>query len=76
MDKLIKAREEISAVDQEIAALFERRMNAVREVSAYKIKHGLPVYDAVREDALIEKNSALITDDELRGYYVEFLRTP
>lgn len=74
MDKLIKAREEISTVDQEIAALFERRMNAVREVSAYKIEHGLPVYDAAREDSLIEKNSTLIKDDELRGYYVEFLR--
>ena len=74
MNKLIKAREEISAVDQEIAALFERRMRAVRDVSDYKIEHGLPVYDAAREEALIEKNSAKIQDEELRSYYTEFLR--
>ena len=74
MDKLIEAREIISGVDKEIAALFEKRMNAVRLVSEYKIEHGLPIYDGARENALIEKNSALIESDELRPYYVDFLR--
>ncbi len=74
MDKLIKAREIISGVDKEIAALFEKRMNAVRLVSEYKIEHGLPIYDAVREEALIERNSTYIEDDEIRSYYVDFLR--
>ena len=45
MDKLTNARETISAVDKEIAALFEKRMEAVRLVSEYKISHGLPIYD-------------------------------
>ncbi len=74
MDKLIKARNEISAIDAQIAVLFEKRMNAVRDVSAYKIEHGLPVYDPTREEALIEANAKRIKDDELRSYYVEFLR--
>ena len=74
MDKLANARETISAVDKEIAALFEKRMEAVRLVSEYKISHGLPIYDEARENALIEKNTALIGDEELRSYYVDFLR--
>ncbi len=74
MDKLKQAREIISSVDKEIAALFEKRMNAVRLVSEYKIEHGLPIYDGDRETALIERNSALIENDELRPYYVDFLR--
>ena len=57
MEKLIYARETISAIDQEIAALFEKRMNAVKLVSEYKIEHGLPIYDAAREEALIQKNT-------------------
>ncbi|MBQ9747537.1 MAG: chorismate mutase [Clostridia bacterium] len=74
MDKLIRAREEISSVDKEIAALFERRMNAVRLVSEYKIEHGLPIYDADREASLIRRNASYIKDDELRSYYVDFLQ--
>ena len=71
---MIQARETISAIDKEIAALFEKRMNAVRLVSEYKIEHGLPIYDAMREDTLIAENTSLIEDEELRPYYVDFLR--
>ena len=74
MDKLTKAREEISAVDREMAALFVRRMNAVRAVSEYKTEHGLTVYDAAREETLLTKNASYIEDDELRGYYMDFQR--
>ena len=74
MDKLSKAREEIGKVDKEIAELFEKRMNAVRLVSEHKIEHGLPIFDAAREEALIERNSTYIADPELRSYYVDFLR--
>ena len=56
MDKLTYARETIGEIDKEIAALFEKRMNAVRLVSEYKIEHGLPIYDEARENALIEKS--------------------
>lgn len=74
MEKLIHARETINAIDKEIAALFEKRMNAVRLVSEYKIEHGLPIYDAAREEALIQRNISLIEDEEIRPYYVDFLR--
>ena len=74
MDKLQQAREEIDRVDREMAQLFVRRMRAVEMVSDYKREHGLPVFDAAREDAVIAKNSLRVEDEALRPYYVEFLR--
>ncbi len=74
MDKLTQAREIIGKVDKEIAALFEKRMNAVRMVSEYKLEHGLPIFDGAREEALIERNSSYIENEEIRSYYVDFLR--
>ena len=74
MNELEQARREISEADEEIAQLFEKRMNAVRKVAAYKKERGLPVFDPAREEELIRKNSARVSDPELRGYYVNFLR--
>ncbi len=71
---LEKARREIDAADAEMAALFCRRMDAVREVAAYKKAHGLPVLDAAREAAVIEKNAARLADQSYVEYYKDFIR--
>ena len=55
MDTLEQARAEINAVDAQLAALFERRMAAVLQVAEYKRAHGLPIFDAAREAAVLEK---------------------
>jgi chorismate mutase/prephenate dehydratase len=49
MDKLTQARQIISSVDKEIAALFEKRMDAAKMVAAYKKEHGLPILVPARE---------------------------
>ena len=72
MTDLELARKEIETADREIAALFEKRMRAVETIGAYKIQNGLPVYDAAREQALLDKNSAFIENDLFRSYYVSF----
>ena len=54
-NELEQARREIDAVDAEMAALFCRRMDAVRRVAAYKQARGLPVLDASREEAVVAK---------------------
>ncbi len=69
------ARKLISEIDIEIATLFQKRMEAVKDVAEYKKVNGVPVEDTVREAALLEKNSALITDDEIRSYYINFQKT-
>ena len=74
MNELDLARRTISEVDLEMAALFSRRMEAVKRIAAYKKERGLPVYDPAREDELIRKNAAGIADPLLREYYVRFLR--
>lgn len=74
MTGLEKARNTINQVDKKMAELFCERMNAVKEVAAYKKEHGLQVFDASREEAVIAKNSTLIESDELRSYYINFLR--
>ena len=74
MDKLEQARKLINEADRGIAELFCKRMNAARLVAEYKQERGLPILDRVREDAVIAKNSALVEDEELRAYYVNFIK--
>ncbi|MBQ9131600.1 MAG: chorismate mutase, partial [Clostridia bacterium] len=75
MDLLQEARQEINQIDEEMARLFVRRMQAVGKVAEYKQAHGLPVLDAAREEQVIRKNAERVEDDELRGYYVNFIQS-
>ena len=70
---LLQAREEIGSIDAEMAALFCRRMQAVRRVAAYKKDTGMPVFDGARERALIERNCALV-EEEFKESYLRFLQ--
>lgn len=72
--KFHEARKTIGEIDKEIASLFERRMKAAEDVAAYKKANGIPVEDLVREEQLIEANSSLVKNDEIRSYYVNFLK--
>ena len=74
MDELQQARVEIDAVDQEMARLFERRMAACRQVAQYKKERGLPILDANREAAVIERGAQRVEEPDLREYYICFLR--
>ena len=74
MNKLEQARTIINEVDHDMAALWEKRMQAVKMVVEYKMEHQLPVFDGVREKEVIERNSALIQDEQLKSYYVEMLQ--
>ncbi len=74
MEKFKKARETIGELDREIALLFEKRMAAVKDVAEYKKARGLAIFDAEREDALLKKNVENITDEEIKEYYVSFLK--
>jgi len=71
---LQQARDEIRAVDEEMAKLFLRRMAAAGEIAAYKKERGLPVFDAAQEERVLQRCSDFIDDNVLRSYYVEFLR--
>ena len=74
MDQLQQARAAIDEIDAQMAALFERRMEAVGQVAQYKAATGKPVFDAAREDAVLAKNTARLQNEELRPYYRQVLQ--
>ena len=73
-NRLDEARAIINDVDRQMAELFVRRMRAAELVYEHKKEFGLPILDQKREDAVIERNSAFIEDDTIRGYYIDYLR--
>lgn len=74
MDLLEQARSIINEVDEEMAQLFVRRMKAAETVAQYKKEHGLPVLDAAREEIVLRRGAERVQDEELRAYYVNFIR--
>ena len=73
-DSLEKARKEINEIDKEMAELFVRRMRAAEAVAEYKKERGLAILDEAREREVIEQNSRLIEDENIREYYIDFLK--
>ena len=75
MENIDELRKMIDAIDREMALLFEKRMQAASGIARYKAENGIPVYDAEREAAIIEKNAAFIPEDALRPYYCRFIKS-
>ncbi|MBQ2022553.1 MAG: chorismate mutase [Lachnospiraceae bacterium] len=73
-NKLEEARKIINTADARMAELFVERMRAVEMVFEHKKEYGLPILDQKREEAVIEKNAALIEDEVLKGYYIDYLK--
>lgn len=74
MSDLTNAREQINDIDRQMAELFSKRMDAVKQVAEYKKNNGIPVEDSAREEEVIKRNAKLITDENYRSYYINFLR--
>ena len=73
MDNLEEIRKEISASNDEMLALFVKRMELSAQVAAYKKANGLPTLDRKREEAILQKG-ADNTTDEFRQFALEFFR--
>ena len=69
MKSLETIRKEIDSADEQIAAAFCKRMQAVRQIADYKKERGLPVYDQEREEEILRRAGERVADEELRGYY-------
>ncbi|MBR5295467.1 MAG: chorismate mutase [Clostridia bacterium] len=74
-DLLTEARQEIDRIDREMASLFCQRMKAAEKVALYKKETGMPIFDPVREEKIIEKGGERVEDETLRAYYVNFLHS-
>ena len=73
-NKLEEARKIINEVDSQMAELFVKRMKAAEMVFEHKKEYGLPILDEAREAAVIEKNSAMIEDEVIKGYYIDYIK--
>ncbi len=73
-NQLEQARQIINQADAKMAELFVERMNAAQQIYEYKKAFGLPILDQKREDQVIERNVALVEDESLKGYYIDFLK--
>lgn len=69
-----KIREEINRINDEMLALFIRRMELSADVHRYKVENGLPTTDRRREEAILQK-VADKTSDEYRQYALQLFST-
>ena len=74
MDKLKQARAIINETDEEMARLFEKRMQAVEQVARYKKEKGLPVFDAKREAEILSTCEQRIKDPAYVESYRDFIK--
>lgn len=76
-DHVARFRDEIRAVDRELTASLNRRLELVAELKRYKDAHGIAFVDPEREAQLIEErlaqNPGPVSDKGLRAFYVELL---
>jgi len=72
---LEKQRAEIDAIDREIVALFERRMQVVVDVARIKKENGIAILDASREKEVIAKVQSYLKDDHLKEELAEAYET-
>ena len=72
---LEKQRAEIDAIDREIVALFERRMQVVVDVARIKKENGMAILDANREKEVIQKVQSYLKDATLKEELAEAYET-
>ncbi len=64
---LNECRRTINDIDEQIVALFVRRMNVAAAIAAYKRAAGMPVLDRAREQAVLDRVAGL-AGEELGDY--------
>ena len=74
MEELEKYRSQIDKIDEQIAHLFEQRMEVISKIAELKAKLNLNTFDPNRETSMITKNREYISKDELKQYYEIILK--
>ncbi len=76
-DVVSRLRDEITAIDRELVALVNRRIETVARLKRYKDEHGIAFVDPNREAQMIadrlRENQGPMSEDGLRAFYLELL---
>ena len=70
MEKLKKLRDEIDEIDKQIVELIEKRMKASVKVGEVKKENNIPIFDAKRENEVIEKKIELLKNKEFSNLII------
>lgn len=74
MKDLGQCRAELDVIDAQLVALFEKRMQVVRDVALYKHAHNMNILDASREDKVLESRAAQLQEEVLKQPLTELFR--
>ncbi len=66
-------RTHIDDIDVQIAQLFERRMEVASNIAQYKRIHNMPIFDPVREEAVLHSRKSLV-NEKLQPYFQKFMK--
>jgi chorismate mutase / prephenate dehydratase len=76
-DVVNSLRAEITAIDRELVALVNRRIDTVARLKRHKDEHGLAFVDPDREARMVAErvaeNAGPLSEEGLRAFYAELL---
>jgi chorismate mutase/prephenate dehydratase len=76
-DELERFRKEITAIDREIFAAVNRRLELVAALKRFKDEHGIAFVDPEREAKIVAdrvgENTGPLSADGVRAFYAELL---
>ncbi len=76
-DVVTRSRAEITAIDREIMALVNRRIEAVARLKRHKAEHGIDFVDPAREEQMVaervRENPGPLSEPGLRAFYAALL---
>ena len=76
-DTVTRLRNEITAIDRELVALVNRRIDTVARLKRHKDEHGIAFVDPERETRMVEErlqeNGGPLSEQGLRAFYAELL---
>ena len=68
MKEIDELRKEIDLIDREMASLFSKRMDLVKEIGSLKRKNNIKIRDLDREKQVISVNSMYVKDGYQKHY--------
>lgn len=70
MEELLKVRDELDKLDNELVSLFKKRMSLSEEVARVKKEQNIPVLNQGREQQILDRLTEGC-DDDMKGYIME-----